>query len=99
MKVSIFGLGTSCGVRGVSRTGVDRAKTKVDLINAGQSPIIEAEIGEFIAAGVRAGRLRVETIVVGNKDPDFRTIPEHLHDRQCLVDLASVTNNRSNNSP
>jgi GDP-mannose 6-dehydrogenase len=65
LKVSIFGLGyvgaVSAGCLaqdGHEVIGVDRAQTKVDLINAGQAPIIEAEIGEIIAAGVRAGRLR-----------------------------------------
>ncbi len=65
MKVSIFGLGyvgaVSAGCLaqdGHEVIGVDRVRTKVDPINAGQSPIIEAEIGEIIAAGVRAGRLR-----------------------------------------
>ncbi|MGA2271952.1 MAG: UDP-glucose/GDP-mannose dehydrogenase family protein [Bryobacteraceae bacterium] len=28
-----------------------------------------------------------ETIVIGNKDPDFRTILERLNNRQCVVDL------------
>jgi GDP-mannose 6-dehydrogenase len=64
LKVSIFGLGyvgaVSAGClaqEGHIVIGVDRARTKVELINAGQSPIIEAEIGEIIAAGIRAGRL------------------------------------------
>jgi len=38
--------------------GVDRARTKVELINSGQSPIIETEIGEIIASAVGDGRLR-----------------------------------------
>ena len=38
--------------------GVDPLPTKVDLINRGQSPIIETDIGEIIAATVKAGRLR-----------------------------------------
>jgi GDP-mannose 6-dehydrogenase len=38
--------------------GVDPVSTKVDLINAGKSPIIEAEIEEIIDATVRQGRLR-----------------------------------------
>ena len=65
MKVSVFGLGyvgaVSAGCvaqEGHEVIGVDRAQTKVDLINAGQSPIIEADIGEIIAAAVSAGRLR-----------------------------------------
>ena len=38
--------------------GVDPVRTKVDLINAGRSPIIEVEIGEIVAEAVRSGRLR-----------------------------------------
>jgi GDP-mannose 6-dehydrogenase len=38
--------------------GVDPVAAKVDLINRGQSPIIEAEIGEILAANVKAKRLR-----------------------------------------
>jgi GDP-mannose 6-dehydrogenase len=65
LKVSIFGLGyvgvVSAGClaqSGHEVIGVDRAPTKVDLINAGQSPIIEADIGGIICAAVKGGRLR-----------------------------------------
>jgi GDP-mannose 6-dehydrogenase len=65
MKVSIFGLGyvgtvlAGCLANdGHEIIGVDPVQTKVNLINNGQSPIIEAEIGEIIASSVQAGRLR-----------------------------------------
>lgn len=65
MRVSIFGLGyvgtVSAGCLasdGHEVIGVDPVPTKVDLINRGQSPIIEADIGEIIAATAKAGRLR-----------------------------------------
>lgn len=65
MKISIFGTGyvgtVSAGCLaqdGHEVIGVDPVRTKVDLINAGQTPIIEAEIGEIIAAAVKSGRLR-----------------------------------------
>ena len=65
MKVSIFGLGyvgtVSAGCLaqdGHEVIGVDRARTKVDLINAGLSPIIESDISEIIAPAVKTGRLR-----------------------------------------
>ncbi len=65
MKISIFGLGyvgtVSAGClaqAGHEVIGVDPVPAKVDLINAGKSPIIEAEIGEIIGATVSSGRLR-----------------------------------------
>ena len=65
MKISLFGLGyvgtVSAGCfasDGHEVIGVDPVPTKVDLINRGQSPIIEVEIGEIIAATARSGQLR-----------------------------------------
>ncbi len=65
MKISIFGLGyvgtVSAGClaqAGHEVVGVDPVRTKVDLINRGQSPIIEAEINEIVAACAQSGRLR-----------------------------------------
>ena len=65
MKISIFGMGyvgtVSAGClaqEGHEVVGVDPVPTKVDLINAGNSPIIEEHIGELIAATVKSGRLR-----------------------------------------
>lgn len=65
MKISIFGLGyvgtvsAGCLAReGHEVIGVDPVRTKVDLVNAGRSPVIEAEIGEIIATAVKSGGLR-----------------------------------------
>jgi GDP-mannose 6-dehydrogenase len=65
LKVSIFGLGyvgtVSAGCLasdGHEVIGVDPVLTKVDLINKGQSPIIEADIGEIVESTVKAARLR-----------------------------------------
>jgi GDP-mannose 6-dehydrogenase len=65
VKISIFGMGyvgtVSAGCLandGHEVIGVDPVPTKVDLINAGQSPIIEEHIGELIAATVKSGKLR-----------------------------------------
>jgi GDP-mannose 6-dehydrogenase len=41
--------------------GVDPVDTKVDLINGGNSPIIEQDINEIIAHSVENGRLRATT--------------------------------------
>lgn len=68
MKISIFGLGyvgtvsAAClASEGHQVTGVDLAENKVDFINRGQSPVIEAEIGEMIAANKAKGTLTATT--------------------------------------
>lgn len=65
MRISIFGLGyvgtvtAGCFAQdGHEVIGVDPFRAKVDLINAGRSPIIEAQIEEIISAEVKSGRLR-----------------------------------------
>jgi GDP-mannose 6-dehydrogenase len=64
MQISVFGLGyvgTVCAGcladRGHTVVGVDKSETKVNLVQSGQSPIVEVEIGELIRAAVDAGRL------------------------------------------
>jgi GDP-mannose 6-dehydrogenase len=68
LRISIFGLGyvgtvsAACIAQaGHEVVGVDPVQTKIDLINSGHSPIIEAEIGELIASQVESGRLRATT--------------------------------------
>ncbi len=70
MKISIMGLGyvgaVSAGClaeEGHEVIGVDPQQSKVDLINAGKTPIIEKDIGEMIAKSVAAGRLRATSDV------------------------------------
>ena len=65
MKISIFGLGyvgavsAAClAANGNNVLGVDPVADKVELINRGLSPIVEAEIAEIIEDVVREGRLR-----------------------------------------
>ncbi len=72
MRISIFGLGyvgtvsAGClGAQGHYVIGVDPNQTKVDLINQGNTPIIEKDIGELIQESVREGRLHAVTDVAG----------------------------------
>ena len=76
MNVSVFGLGyvgvVSAGVLASGRNrviGVDPNPTKVQLINAGKTPIIEPEIEGLIAEAVAAGRLSAT-------DDAFRAVEE-----------------------
>jgi GDP-mannose 6-dehydrogenase len=65
MRLSIFGLGyvgsvsAACFAKdGREVVGVDSQQIKVDLINQGKAPIIEAGLSELILEMVTAGRLR-----------------------------------------
>jgi GDP-mannose 6-dehydrogenase len=64
VKLCVLGLGyvgtvsAGCLAReGHQVTGVDSEPVKVDMINAGKSPIIEKDIGTIISEQVAAGRL------------------------------------------
>ncbi len=68
MNISIFGLGYVGVVSAAclsndkhSVIGVDPIQTKVDLINRGQTPIIEKDIGDLIKSAVQNNRLRATT--------------------------------------
>jgi GDP-mannose 6-dehydrogenase len=65
MNVSVFGLGyvgcvtSACLARAGHRViGVDVNRDKVEIVNAGASPIVEPGLGELLAEMVAAGRLR-----------------------------------------
>lgn len=64
MRLGVFGMGyvgsvsAACfAADGHSVIGVDPNVLKVDLINAGQSPIVEPGLAELVKAGVAGGRL------------------------------------------
>jgi GDP-mannose 6-dehydrogenase len=68
MKLSVFGLGyvgcvsAACFAQeGHEVLGVDVSSVKVEIINNGQSPIVESGIGELIGEMVAARRLRATT--------------------------------------
>jgi GDP-mannose 6-dehydrogenase len=67
-RVSIFGLGYVGAVtaacladRRAEVVGVDLSDAKVDMINAGQSPIVEDGLADLISQQVGLGRLRATT--------------------------------------
>jgi GDP-mannose 6-dehydrogenase len=68
MKLSVFGLGyvgcvsAACFAKEEHEVwGVDVNSTKVEIINSGRSPIVEAGVGDLIGEMVALGRLRATT--------------------------------------
>lgn len=68
MKIAIFGLGyvgtvsAAClADTGHHVVGVDINPTKVDLINQGNSPIVETGLAELVSRSVASGRLQATT--------------------------------------
>jgi GDP-mannose 6-dehydrogenase len=68
MNVAVFGLGYVGSVSaatfaddGHTVIGVDVNPTKVEMMAAGQSPIVEPGLGNLIESNVKAGRLRATT--------------------------------------
>ncbi len=84
MRISVFGLGyvgaVTCGCLakdGYMVVGVDVSKTKVDLINAGMSPVIEPQIGGFIKEAISSGKLRAvqnAEEAIANTDVSFISV-------------------------
>jgi GDP-mannose 6-dehydrogenase len=67
-RVAVFGLGYVGSVsaaclasRGHSVIGVDVSAEKVEMINQGQSPVVEVGLGDLVAEQVAAGRLCATT--------------------------------------
>jgi GDP-mannose 6-dehydrogenase len=72
LQIAILGLGyvgttaaaclASCGHHVL---GIDINPEKVALVGAGRSPVVEPGVGELLAAGVAAGRVRSATALAG----------------------------------
>ena len=81
LSISVFGLGyvgsvsAACFAHVGHRViGVDVSPAKVEMMAAGRSPIVEARMGELLAAGHAAGRLQATTdvaVAVSGSDVSF----------------------------
>jgi GDP-mannose 6-dehydrogenase len=54
-------------------------------------------ISRLMVDGIDAALNHAQTVVIGNKDPDFRAVPERLRKDQVLVDFVRISDQRSDN--
>jgi GDP-mannose 6-dehydrogenase len=71
----------------------DRNVNIAALVGANRNFILNRipHISRLMAPTVDAVLAHAETIIIGNNDPEFSTIPEKLREDQCLVDLVRIT--------
>jgi GDP-mannose 6-dehydrogenase len=69
------------------------------LVGANRDYILNRipHISKLMVNGIDPVLNHAETVVIGNRDPDFLDVTERLRDGQRLVDFVRITNRRSEN--
>jgi GDP-mannose 6-dehydrogenase len=77
----------------------DKNVNLAKLVGANRDYILNRipHISRLMVNGIDPVLDHAETVVIGNKDPDFQSVPERLHNGQRLVDFVRIRNNRSEN--
>jgi GDP-mannose 6-dehydrogenase len=77
----------------------DKNVNIASLVGANRDFILNRipHISRLMVDGIDTVLAHAQTVVIGNKDPDFRGVPERLRDGQVLVDFVRITNQRSEN--
>ena len=77
----------------------DKNVNIASLVGANRDFILNRipHISRLMVGSIDAVVRHAQTVVIGNKDPDFQTIPQRLRDGQVLVDFVRITDRRSDN--
>ena len=77
----------------------DKNVNIASLVGANRDFILNRipHISRLMVGSIEAVLDFAQTIVIGNKDPDFRTVPEKVRDGQSIVDFVRITDRRSDN--
>lgn len=75
----------------------DRNVNIASLVGANRDFILNhiPHISKIMVDSIEAVMTHAETLVIGNKDPEFQGIPGRLRDGQVLVDFVRIDNRRS----
>jgi GDP-mannose 6-dehydrogenase len=74
----------------------DKNVNIASLVGANRDFILNRipHISKLMVSGIDAVLDHAQTVVIGNKDPEFGSIPDRLRDDQVLVDFVRVTSGR-----
>jgi GDP-mannose 6-dehydrogenase len=77
----------------------DKNVNLASLVGANRDFILNRipHISRLMVDEVDAVLDHAQTVVIGNKDPEFKTVPDKLRDGQSVVDFVRITENRSSN--
>lgn len=77
----------------------DKNVKLASLVGANRDFILNRipHISKLMVDDIEAVLNHAETVVIGNKDPEFRRVPDQLHDGQTLVDFVRIIEGRSSN--
>jgi GDP-mannose 6-dehydrogenase len=77
----------------------DRNVSMASLVGANRDFILNRipHISRLMVNGIDAVLQHGETIVIGNKDPEFQGVLDRLHEGQHIVDFVRITSHRSEN--
>src|SRR5208283_1139337 len=75
----------------------DKNVNMASLVGANRDFILNRipHISGLMVDSIDAVLDHAQTVVIGNKDPDFRNVPERLREDQVLVDFVRITGRRS----
>ena len=77
----------------------DKNVNIASLVGANRDFILNhiPHISKLMVSDIDAVLSHAQTIVIGNKDPDFAGVPERVRDGQVLVDFVRIIEGRSKN--
>ena len=77
----------------------DKNVNLAKLVGANRDFILNRipHISRLMVNGIEGVLDHAQTVVIGNKDPEFENVPEQLRDGQHVVDFVRITDHRSEN--